>query len=225
MLRTVRFDASRDELWLAGDLINRGPYSVETLELWWSVGGRAVLGNHEIYAISVRAGLWPRKEDTLQPLFDHPDADLWLQRLRDLPVLAELPDPDAGDSVWLVHGGLDPRWTDLRAVADRLNPLPHDDAWLEHPDVKFATRVRCCNAAGERTRFHGHPVDAPEGFYPWDHYYAGTDRVVHGHWAARGLHRNGKVIGIDSGCVYGYPLTAYCVEEDRTVQIPIRGTV
>lgn len=218
LLEAIRFDPSRDQAWLAGDLINRGPDTVAALELWWSTGGRAVLGNHEVYALCVHAGRWPRKEDTLQGLFDHPDADLWLGRLRDLPVLIEL--PDERDSVWLVHAGLDPRWTDLRATASRINALPHPDAWLEHPDVEFATRVRLCNAAGERVHYHGPPSGAPAGYVPWDTLYEGPDRVVHGHWAARGHYRNGKVIGIDSGCVYGHPMTAYCVEEDRIVQVP-----
>ena len=56
LLKELRFDEGRDELWCCGDLINRGPDSLATLQLWASVGGQAVLGNHEVYAISAFDG-------------------------------------------------------------------------------------------------------------------------------------------------------------------------
>ena len=63
LLSEVSFDPARDELWCLGDLVNRGPDSLETARLWRDVGGRGVLGNHEVYALLVRAGAWPRKRD------------------------------------------------------------------------------------------------------------------------------------------------------------------
>lgn len=223
LLETIRFDATRDELWCLGDLVNRGPDTLETLRLWRSVGGKGVLGNHEVYTLLARDGVWPRKQDTLQALYDSPDGDALLASLRALPVLVHLPGDDAVRDVWAVHAGLDPRWRDLHAVAARLNDAEHDNAWLEHPDVSFATRVRCCTAEGERSRFHGRPEECPPPHRPWDEFYTGDALVVHGHWAWRGHYRGARTIGLDSACVHGGPLTAYCQEEDRVVQVPGHG--
>ena len=222
LLEAIRFDPARDELWCVGDLVNRGPDSLGVLRLWQAVGGRGVIGNHEVYALCARSGRWPRKRDTLQALYDAPDADALLGALRALPALVHLPG-EGGPDAWVVHAGLSPRWSDLPAVAARLAAGPHDDDWLESPDVAFATRVRCCSLEGERHRYDRAPQGCPEGFVPWDSLYEGDALVVHGHWAWRGHYRGRRTIGLDSGCVYGGPLTAWCMEEDRVVQVPSRG--
>jgi bis(5'-nucleosyl)-tetraphosphatase (symmetrical) len=224
LLRAIDFDEHRDQLWSCGDLINRGPDSLATVRRWREIGGRGVIGNHEIYALMVRAGRWPRKPDTLDALFDAPEADELLAALRALPALARLPSEGAaiGD-VWLVHAGLDPRWRDLDAVAADLAEQGHDDDWLLSDPVSFATRVRCCTAEGERSRYDREPEGCPAPFQPWDAFYQGPALVVHGHWAWRGHYRGARTLGLDSGCVYGGPLTAWCMEEDRVVQVPALG--
>ena len=221
LLATIDFDEHRDQLWACGDLINRGPDSLATLRRWRELGGRGVIGNHEVYALMVRAGRWPRKHDTLDAVFEAPDAEELLAQLRALPALVRLPAEGAavGD-VWLVHAGLDPRWTDLPALAERLGPGEHDDAWLLSEEVSCATRIRCCTADGERSRYDREPDGCPAPYQPWDAFYSGAATVVHGHWAWRGYYRGRRTIGLDSGCVYGGPLTAWCMDEDRIVQVP-----
>lgn len=220
LLREIRFDPGRDELCCVGDLVNRGPDSLETMRLWRDVGGSSVLGNHDIYALLARSGRKRRKPDTLEPLFRAPDGEELLQRLRDLPLLIHAPSMGDGPDAWIVHAGLHPDWTDLPARAEALNAPPHDDTWLNSAGVAFATRVRCCTAAGRRSRFSGHPDDCESGFRPWDAFYRGSVLVVHGHWAMRGYYRGKRTLGLDSGCVYGGPLTAWCQDEDRIVQVP-----
>lgn len=220
LLSMVRFDPARDELWSVGDLINRGPDSLEVLRLWRATGARAVIGNHEAYALQARSGSVPRRRDTLEALFRAPDADVLFEMLRTLPALVHLPGGAGEPGAWLVHAGLHPRWTDLPAVARRLDAGPHDDAWLASEDVRFATRVRCCTAQGEQSPHTGPPDECPPGFRPWDEFYAGPVLVVHGHWARRGAYRGPHALGLDSGCVYGGALTAWCQEEDRLVSVP-----
>ena len=65
--------------------------------------------------------------------------------------------------------------------------------------------------------------ECPPGTRPWDAFYLGSTLIVHGHWGKRGAYRTDRVIGLDSGCVYGGRLTAWCQEEDRTVSVPSRG--
>lgn len=225
LLAEIRFDPEADAIWHVGDLINRGPHSLETLRLWRDIGGRGVLGNHEVYALMVRAGRWPRKSDTLDALREAPDAEALFDDLGALPVLARVEpcaarrDEDGAD-VWVVHAGLDPRWTELPKVAASLAAAPRDLEFYERDDVSCATRIRCCTPDGERSKFHGAPADCPAPFAPWDDFYRGSLTVVHGHWARRGHYRSPSVIGLDSGCVYGGPLTAWSPDSDEVVQVP-----
>lgn len=225
LLKKIRFEAGRDELWCLGDLVNRGPDSLAAVRLWRDVGGRGVIGNHDVYALLVHAGKWPRKHDTLSALFAAPDSGELLGRMRGMSALVHLPAApgSAGPDVWAVHAGVHPRWTDLHAVAARVNRAPHDDEWLESYEVSFMTRVRCCTETGERSKFDRKPEDCPPPYKPWDAHYRGDTLVIHGHWAWRGHYRGPKSIGLDSGCVYGGMLTAWCQEEDRVEQVAARG--
>ncbi len=223
LLATVRFDRGRDTLVTVGDLVNRGPDSLAAVRIWEDVGGLGVLGNHEVYAVMAFEGRWPRKADTLDGLFRAPDAGRIVGRLRDLPVLLRLDVPGgAVERVWVVHGGIHPAWHDLEAVRRRLDPSVHDAAFLTSPEVKFATRVRCCTPDGTMCREDGPPERCRPPCRPWDAYYNGADLVVHGHWAWRGHYRGRATIGLDDGCVYGGTLVAYCPEEDRIVRVPSR---
>lgn len=224
LLRAIRFDPAHDELWCAGDIVNRGPDSLAAARLWRDVAGRGVVGNHEVYALLARTGRWPRKTDWLQPLYDAHDGDALLGRLRDLPLLAFLPgDGQRVRDAWVVHAGLHPKWHDVHAIARRVNERPHDDDWLECDEVAFATRVRCCDAEGERSKWDREPEGCEPPYRPWEAFYRGDARVVHGHWAWRGHFRTEHTIGLDSGCVYGGMLTAWCQEDDRVVQVPSRS--
>jgi len=221
LLKEIRFDSGRDELWCVGDLVNRGPDSAAALRLWNDIGGRGILGNHDIYALLVDSGAVKRKNDTMVDLFTAKDREILLKSLRRLPVLVHLAAPnDEAEDVWIVHAGLLPDWTDLDRVSAVLDDVGHDDTWLRSDLVSAATRVRCCTPDGELSRESGPPERCVEPFRPWDNYYRGATRVVHGHWARRGHYRGERTMGLDSGCVYGGPLTAWCQDEDRIVQVP-----
>jgi bis(5'-nucleosyl)-tetraphosphatase (symmetrical) len=220
LLDVIRFDPARDELWSVGDLVNTGPESAATLRLWRATGGRGVLGNHDIHALRLHARLrLPRPEDSLDDLLAAPDVEDLLDALRTLPVLAHFPGGTSGRDLWLVHAGLHPLWSDLHAAADRIHSAPRGDEWMSGPDVRFATRARCCTAEGKMLADPGPPENCSAPHRPWDDYYTGSSLVVHGHWARRGSYRNERTMSLDSGCVYGGPLTAWCQEEDRTVRI------
>jgi len=223
LLRKIRFDPTRDELWCLGDLVNRGPDSLGVIRLWLAAGGESLLGNHEIHVLLAASGRMPRDLPGVTALLDAPDAPALLDRLRRLPVLVHLPPVGEGQEVWIVHAGLHPAWTDLHEVAARLNAPPFDDDRLVRDDVRFAVSVRCCTEDGRRCGHSGPPEGCPPPFRPWNDHYRGDALVVHGHWAGRGYYRSGNVIGLDSGCVWGGPLTAWCQDEDRIVQVPARS--
>jgi bis(5'-nucleosyl)-tetraphosphatase (symmetrical) len=222
LVRRIAFDPRRDELWCVGDLVNTGPESLESLRLWRDLGGRTVIGNHDVYALLARSGRSPRRGDRLDALFAARDADALLARLRAAPAMMRFTREAAPRGVWLVHAGVHPRWNDLDALAGRLERQPHDDDWLAAEEITFLTRVRCCDGFGERVRFTGRPEEAPPPYRPWDAFYTGDDLIVHGHWAMRGAYRGERTIGLDSACVYGGRLTAYALDDDRVESVPCR---
>lgn len=221
LLEEIRFDPARDELWCLGDLVNRGPDSAAAVRLWRDVGGHGILGNHDVYALRAAAGSVKRKRDTLDDLMQAADRDVLFDAIRALPVLVHLPAPvPSAQDVWIVHAGLLPSWGDLHQLASAIEGSDHDDAWLTSELVNAATRVRFCTPDGKSNRESGPPGSCDEPYRPWDTYYRGDDLVVHGHWARRGYYRGERTMGLDSGAVYGGPLTAWCQDEDRIVQVP-----
>jgi bis(5'-nucleosyl)-tetraphosphatase (symmetrical) len=149
--------------------------------------------------------------DAHSVLGNHDAEWLLAGRIRD-PALASWlraqPPARVLDDVILIHAGMHPAWTeaDLRRLTDE--------------QIDYAINVRYCDAQGRRPASDWPPPPAP--FVPWDTFYSGRKRVVFGHWARRGLTRTERVIGLDSGCVYGRWLSAWIREEDRIVQVAAR---
>jgi bis(5'-nucleosyl)-tetraphosphatase (symmetrical) len=219
LLTQIHFDPGSDELWSVGDLVNSGPDSAAAARLWIDTGGRGVLGNHDLYALQAFAGIRERRNDTLDCLFQAADISGLIAALDALPLMVHLPGGDGAREVWMVHAGIQPGWSDLHSLAKLVNRRPRDAGWSESVEVAFATRARCCRPSGEMIDIPVPPESCPEGSLPWDQYYRGDALVVHGHWAHRGFYRDAKTMGLDSGCVYGGKLTAWCQEEDRVVQV------
>lgn len=211
LLEAVRFDPAKDVVEPVGDVVNRGPDSLGTLRVLRSIDAGGVLGNHDVHALRVRAGM--RKfgaRDTLESLFAADDRDALLDWL------AERPFVKAWKDVLLVHAGFDPTWSDpVATLADR-DPLELDEA------TDFATRVRYCTKKGKRPRKDWPPPEKP--YRPWYvAWRAAQDReetVVFGHWARAGLTVKNRLRGLDTGCVWGKELTAWIAEEDRLVNVP-----
>lgn len=211
LLEKIRFDPAADGLYPVGDLVNRGPDSLGALRLVRALGGRPVLGNHDLHLLQIHAGLRsPGRKDTLDDLLRAHDAGQLCAWLAAQPFLRVFPD------VYLVHAGLHPAWTDPAAALDGRDPLEPDAA------ARFATRVRHCDPEG-RMPESGRMPPGPR-FAPWFEYYVpsrhGGRTVVFGHWAARGLVCQPHVRGLDTGCVWGGRLTAWIAEEDRLDDVP-----
>jgi bis(5'-nucleosyl)-tetraphosphatase (symmetrical) len=231
-----------DQLWFVGDLVNRGPKSLEVLRYVRDLGERAtvVLGNHDLHLLCLAEGLTrPRADDTLEAVLSAPDRDELLTWLRS----RRLVETD-GHHV-MVHAGLLPQWSVAQAcelageVWSALNSPGYrtflrnmygntPDRWsdaLSGPDrarviVNAMTRMRFCRPDGSLDLGpKGTPADAPAGYRPWfampSRAHA-THTVVFGHWSALGLHVSEDVIALDTGCVWGGRLTAMRLE-DRTV--------
>ena len=109
LLDLLNFDPAADRLWLVGDLVNRGPQSVEVLRLIYGLGERAitVLGNHDLTLLAVAAGrVKSKRKDTFHSILDAPDCRELLDWLRGQPLLHH--DQELGFT--LIHAGLPPQW-------------------------------------------------------------------------------------------------------------------
>ncbi len=249
LLDKLRFDPATDRLRMAGDLVNRGGQSLETLRLVRSLGRSAmtVLGNHDLHLLAYAAGVRKGKRGNpeFETILDASDGRELLDWLRSQPLMWK----SGKRRLALVHAGLDPRW-DPKAARARARELEH--ALATEPEEFFAhmygnrprrwratqphymrlraitnvfTRLRFCDHEGRLDLdYKGSPKNAPKGFRPWFEFlhqdWKGWS-VIFGHWSLLGTFSNGQVMCIDSGCVWGGELTALVVdaEERRLVTV------
>jgi len=245
LLARAAFDAGRDRLWFVGDLVNRGPASLEVMRFVRSLGERAVvvLGNHDLHLLCVAHGhARKRKDDTLDALLAAPDAATLLDWLRTRSMM------HVEDGCALVHAGLLPQWTVEKALAlahevERELRAPRYREFLAHlygstpaswsddlagwdrlrVIVNAMTRLRFCNAAGEM-ELGAKGAEAPPRYQPWFELRRGVEPLlVCGHWSALGLRITPRLAALDTGCVWGGSLTALRLEDRALYQVPCRG--
>jgi bis(5'-nucleosyl)-tetraphosphatase (symmetrical) len=110
LLELIHFDTSQDVLWCTGDLVNRGPNSLEVLRFFKGLKERAivVLGNHDLHLLAVAHGniKYLKPQDTLTPILKAPDREELLEWLRHRPLLHH----DADHGLTLIHAGIPPQW-------------------------------------------------------------------------------------------------------------------
>ncbi len=242
LLQKIDFDARRDRLWFVGDLVNRGPHSLETLRLIKGFGSAAVtvLGNHDLHLLMLAEGSSRlREDDTLTSILEAPDRVELLTWLRQQPLM------HVEGRHAMVHAGLLPQWTVAKArtlaaeVEAALRAKNYrkflDHMWGSEPVawqddlqgwgrlrvvVNAMTRMRFCTQQGVMEfRSKGSLANAPQGYVPWFE-VAGRQSADHilvtGHWSALGLKLTPNLMALDSGCLWGGHLSAVRLE-DRTV--------
>jgi bis(5'-nucleosyl)-tetraphosphatase (symmetrical) len=245
LLGAVGFSRTRDRLWFVGDLVNRGPRSLDVVRFVKDLGDRAVVvqGNHDLHLLTHAAGHAKRRDDdTFDDVLAAPDCDELLEWLRFRPML------HAEDEYVMVHAGLLPSWSvkqardlaaevqaELRAKRYRLFLAElyggRPDAWDEslrgmdrlRVIVNAMTRMRFCSPDGTmELRVKGEAEQAPSGFMPWFEVPGRRTRdvpVICGHWSALGLKLKRNLLAIDTACVWGGSLTAVRLEDRRLYQV------
>ena len=244
LLEKTGFSASRDTLYLLGDLVNRGPESGAVVRRLMALEGAAhcLLGNHDLSLLAVANGVRaPHRNDTMEAVLLAPDRERllgWLRRQR-MAILAH---------GWLlVHGGVLPQWdadqvmrlaAEVEGVlsgpglADFLSrmygnePAGWDES-LQGADrlrviVNALTRLRFCTPEGVMDlEASGGPDAAPPGYLPWfdvpGRRMAGTP-IAFGHWSTLGYLRRPDLVSLDTGCVWGGCLSALRLDHLGTAQ-------
>jgi bis(5'-nucleosyl)-tetraphosphatase (symmetrical) len=237
LLKKIDFAKTDDRLWFVGDLVNRGPRSLEVLD--WAVDHdwriESVLGNHDLHLLAVAFGVADeRPKDTIRPI---------LKSLRTVPMLDWLrrrPLVLSSGSFVLVHAGLLPEWSvdEALSIAARLEGRLRGDGARElladyrsrEPQradearsLRAMTFARALRANGDLCReFTGPPEEVPEGCTPWFEVAGRRSRdalVLFGHWAALGYRKGPGWTGLDTGCAWGGKLTAIRLEDGEVVQV------
>jgi bis(5'-nucleosyl)-tetraphosphatase (symmetrical) len=244
LLAKVNFEKA-DRVWFVGDLVNRGPKSLDVLRFVRDLGARAttVLGNHDLHLIAQHAGVErPHKGDTFQDVLEAADAGELVDWLRAQPMV------HVEGAYAMVHAGLLPQWSIDKAaalgkevaaaLAARDYPQFLKNMYGDKPDrwtealsgwdrlrviVNAMTRMRFCDRAG-RIDLEGKGTEPRKGYLRWYQARAREDRtLLFGHWSQLGLVVQPHVLGLDSGCVWGGALSALRLEDRTLFQIPCSG--
>ncbi|VAW76846.1 Bis(5'-nucleosyl)-tetraphosphatase, symmetrical [hydrothermal vent metagenome] len=233
LLEQINFDPRHDTLWFAGDLVNRGPKSLETLRYLHHLNAITVLGNHDLHLLaSAHIPKYRKHKDTLQQIIDAEDGFELLDWLRHQPLLYH----DEHSGYTLIHAGLPPQW-DLQTAQvcaaevetvlrgpDYIDFLENmygnqPDQWSEslcgQDRLRFITncltRLRYCDADGRLALEHkGPPGSQPKHLKPWFEWprKSADMKILFGHWSTLGPLDGDGIHALDTGCLWGGKLTA-----------------
>lgn len=245
LLDLIHADSTDPQLIFVGDLVNRGPKSLETLRVIKNLGDRAIalLGNHDLHLLAVAHGIRrSHSSDTVQEILNAPDRDEWLDWLR-WRSLAHYQ-----DGYLMVHAGVLPQWNveQTLALSHEVEAKLRSSDWIHFLTemygnqpakwdesltgndrlrciVNAMTRIRFCTADGtmELSNKEG-ATNPPHGHFPW---FDVPGRrtvdipIIFGHWSTLGLVMRPNLIGLDTGCVWGGKLSAVRLEDRKIFQV------
>ncbi len=246
LLDKLAYDPTKDQLWFVGDIVNRGPQSLECLRFVKQLGeqGKMVLGNHDVHLLACYAGLdhFRSKSDTLDPILQADDCDELMDWLRRQPLIV----PHPTQRALMVHAGIPPQWTGEQALryAHEVEQVLRSHQWREfitqhlfgsktrhwHDQlqgwerlryiVNALVRMRYCDGLGTLDfELKGSPKQHQHLIYhPWYSHPNRRNRdydIYFGHWSTLGALDHHQIHALDTGCLWGGELTAYCLETQQ----------
>ena len=247
LLKVIEFNPKEDQIWLTGDLANRGPKPLEALKFIHSLDAICVLGNHDIALLAALCEIITLPpDDPAQIILGVPivEKQKWIDWLRHLPLLHH----DHQLGVVMSHAGIYPKW-DIQQATQLAHEVEHalrGDHYREFLSVIYGdepnkwdtqlsgidrmrfilntfTRMRFVTADGtlvlhaKRT-----PKDHPE-YFPWfsmPNRIHIEDTLIFGHWSAlKGHCPIPNIYALDEGCVWGGSLCALCLETRQRTSV------
>jgi len=241
LLNKIEFNPNRDKLWIAGDLVNRGEDSLSTLLYLYSIRDNieVILGNHDISLIASYYGL-KKANSSIKPILEHSQSKELIDWLRCQKFLHI----DKSLGYCMVHAGISPSF-DLNMASKEAKSLEHsisgDNAkeWLKNilnnrglKSQEYALssfiRMRFCDNDGvldfkQKASPHSLPEDK-SNLKPWFNCQLRKNidlKIIFGHWSTLGFYNDKRVVGVDTGCVWGGKLTAIRIDNksEKIVQV------
>jgi bis(5'-nucleosyl)-tetraphosphatase (symmetrical) len=232
LLEKIDFNPQKDQLGFAGDLVNRGPKSLETLRFIMQLKNPLiVLGNHDLHLLALHflSDRFTHIPHTMEALLQAPDCNALIDFLLQQPFISQ----HTTEQFTLVHAGIPPQWTIDEAIiyakeiheSMRHNPaLFFQNMYGNQPAswdnnlsgwdrtryiVNALTRMRFCSKGGELELENKTDVSSSEKFRPWFAWRNDVDRIYFGHWASLNGHCDkASIHALDTGCAWGGSLTA-----------------
>ena len=246
LLEKVNFNPSQDTLIAAGDLVNRGPKSLETIRYCKELGSafKMVLGNHDLHLLAIAHGVKrPTPKDTIRDILEAPDAGDLIDWLQQQPLMLSI------NQYTIVHAGIPPQWTLAEALSlsnEVCTALRSHRAqtYFEHmygnqpatwsdsltgterlrSITNSLTRMRFCAEDGTLDLETKDAFKAPYPFCPWFSHKSRKTRhndVIFGHWASlEGRDCGEHLFPLDTGCVWGGPLRIMNLDNRRYIHYP-----
>ncbi|GAB2701943.1 symmetrical bis(5'-nucleosyl)-tetraphosphatase [Aliiglaciecola aliphaticivorans] len=248
LLDKIQFDPNHDKLWAVGDLVARGPDSLNTLLFLKSLGGafETVLGNHDLHFLAILGQLKKAKRsDFLGPLLQSEHAEELANWLRKKPLALRI-----NKDTLLSHAGLYPQWSFKQAIelSDEVSTIlagpdylsllasmygAKPDRWDEQ--LKHTQRLRFIINAFTRMRYlkksailefetKCSPTKQNSSLKPWfevpNENINKNQRIIFGHWATlMGQTQSNQYIALDTGYVWGNTMTLYCIENEQKFSV------
>lgn len=248
LLAKVEYREGIDEVYLLGDIINRGPESLASLR--WAANTAkvtSVLGNHDFHLLAVASGnhRYHKPSDTLTDILTAPDRNYLFDWLRHRPLLIHF----AQHRTTLVHAGIPPQWSldkamkmaqkvEHRLQSEDWQHFVHHDLYGNQPTqfskdlnkieqmrytINSFARMRLCTSDGTLEFKHKTSPDlAPKGYAPWFQHPRIDDscgKILFGHWSTLGNTQHPQALCLDTGCLWGRSLSCYCLESQTITHI------
>lgn len=244
LLCTIQYNPQHDHLWFTGDLANRGAEPLATLRFIKALPHtKIVLGNHDLALLAAFHQIIPlQADDTIEQVLCAGDAQNLIDWLRGHPLLLQ------NNSYIMTHAGIYPLWTITQSqnLAHEVENVLHSKNYSDFLNHMFGnqpnvwqdnltgwerlrfitnafTRMRFCTLAGElNLQCKGQPQQHPD-LIPWflhPNRKTLTNNLIFGHWAAlQGKTNQPMVHALDTGCVWGNCLTAFCLETQQRFRV------
>ena len=250
LMKKINFDPEVDTLWVAGDLVNRGDKSLETLNYLYAIKDsiKVILGNHDIALIAAYAGV-KKSNATIQPILDAPNASELIHWLRHQPFFHW----DFKLGYCMAHAGISPQFdfgmatTHAKRIEKKLQGRNYK-AWLKHMFKKSSnkfnakassldiekyilssfTAMRFCEDDGRLDfKQKGAPTEykvLKKGLKPW--FACPTRRstslkIVFGHWSTMGYYQDSNVLALDTGCLWGGALSVARLDTTEPIIVQV----
>jgi bis(5'-nucleosyl)-tetraphosphatase (symmetrical) len=248
LLETINFDPAADQLWLCGDLVNRGGRSLEVLRLLKSLSESVsvTLGNHDLHLLA-SFERYPQADSgnvEFDEVFAAEECDSLMQWLRGQPLAAW----SAEHRLLRVHAGVIPQWDWQKVISagQEVSAMIQSDQrgqffrriygnrprrWREDRTgwkrlrliTNILTRLRFCDETGRGIyNASGPPGSQKDKYKPWfkhKHRLTRDVKIAFGHWASLGVRVKKRYIAMDSGCVWGGKLTALRLEDQQRFKV------